>query len=934
MLNGLLLFAKGQTTDFTFRSEGDLYCAPVEVQFTQTSSGRPKGYLWDFGNGIRSNAANPAITFNNPGTFTVRLITVYENSTAEKSRTITINRPVTSSFTVDREELCQPGTVQFTASGSSNIVRREWNFGDGSPVQSANATTISHAYTNFGTYNITLTSYNADGCSSSSSRSIRINQPVLSGTRTPTMGCAPVTCDFSASISLPAGTTVTRYDWNFGDGAIISGNNPQVSHTYSGAGAYAATVSIQTNSGCTASYRFDSVYFGTPPITSRAYTATPVVCGSDKAKFVAIAQQATSYDWDFGNGNIVSTTDTFVERKFSALGFHQVLVTPKYYDCPGTTDTLQVEVVGVIAKFLFNNTCADRKTFSFRNNSVGNITSMVWEIGEPVTQQYTSTDIRHRFPNNGATPVRLKLEDNVTGCVDSANARIFTADPWLVASGRSICINSDARFRIDRNYTNPNATYTWNVLGETTGAISQSELTVMANLHGLFQTNYVIINNGNAYCPDTVSLNFPINVKGPLLNFTAPENTCLNQALLLTNQSRPFYPTDTIQSWQWTMGDNQGLSNSFTPDPYFYQQPRAYNVSLTAVDINGCRDTLTKRISIRPMPFLWIIPRNDTICQGQSSSFIAYTSDDLLWSSTEQLSFCSTCDTVTVTPLHDVFFRVSATNQYQCVSYDSASVHVIEPFTARSAMADTAICLNERLRLDADPKDKVIEWSPADQMSEPNVYNPMVSPRQTTTYIARLSDSTGCFSSQTQVKVIVKSNPTVDPGPDRNLSYGSPFTFQPRYSNNVRQYLWAPGDSLNCAICPNPSGFAFSSKRYTVTVTSDSGCTAKSDVNIFVECKGANILMPKAFSPNNDRLNDRFYPIARGLRSIQRFSVFNRMGEPVFEARNFLPNNPNNGWDGLLRGSPQARGAYVYFIEAVCETGQIINVKGSVLLVR
>ena len=62
-----------------------------------------------------------------------------------------------------------------------------------------------------------------------------------------------------------------------------------------------------------------------------------------------------------------------------------------------------------------------------------------------------------------------------------------------------------------------------------------------------------------------------------------------------------------------------------------------------------------------------------------------------------------------------------------------------------------------------------------------------------------------------------------------------------------------PGDSLDCNTCPVVSGIALSTKTYSVTVTTDSGCVSQDLVTIFVECKGANLLMPSAFTPNHDR---------------------------------------------------------------------------------
>mgnify|MGYP001798037766 FL=1 len=92
--------------------------------------------------------------------------------------------------------------------------------------------------------------------------------------------------------------------------------------------------------------------------------------------------------------------------------------------------------------------------------------------------------------------------------------------------------------------------------------------------------------------------------------------------------------------------------------------------------------------------------------------------------------------------------------------------------------------------------------------------------------------------------------------------------------------------------------------------------------------------MPNAFTPNHDNLNDYFYPLTVGVQSIVRFSIYDRFGNLVFEARNFAPNDKTFGWDGRVRGSEQPTGVFVYYLEALCESGEKLYKKGSVILIR
>jgi gliding motility-associated-like protein len=70
------------------------------------------------------------------------------------------------------------------------------------------------------------------------------------------------------------------------------------------------------------------------------------------------------------------------------------------------------------------------------------------------------------------------------------------------------------------------------------------------------------------------------------------------------------------------------------------------------------------------------------------------------------------------------------------------------------------------------------------------------------------------------------------------------------------------------------------------------------------------------------------------MQKILQFRVYNRWGETVFEADDIQPNNEQSGWDGIYKGEALKPDVYVYFVKAVCYTGEIIEIKGDVSLIR
>jgi len=141
-------------------------CAPLSILFKDLTTGNPKFWNWDFGNGTLSNAQHPAITYTQPGTYTVTLVVRNADGTTGITKTnyITVYPSPQPAFTTNFTTGCVPVTIQFTDRSTTtvgNIVSWLWDFGDGS---TSTAQSPSHTYTATGFYNISLTVTSSTGC--------------------------------------------------------------------------------------------------------------------------------------------------------------------------------------------------------------------------------------------------------------------------------------------------------------------------------------------------------------------------------------------------------------------------------------------------------------------------------------------------------------------------------------------------------------------------------------------------------------------------------------------------------------------------------------------------------------------------------------------------------------------------------------------------
>ena len=121
-----------------------------------------------------------------------------------------------------------------------------------------------------------------------------------------------------------------------------------------------------------------------------------------------------------------------------------------------------------------------------------------------------------------------------------------------------------------------------------------------------------------------------------------------------------------------------------------------------------------------------------------------------------------------------------------------------------------------------------------------------------------------------------------------------------------------------------------------MTVVSKDGCEYRDSVLIRVDNE-ERVYVPNAFSPwDQDGENDVFMIFAdvKQVLQVDQFQVYDRWGEMVFSASDFLPNDPSYGWNGSHGGKLMQPGVYVYYIEIKLIDGRKLLLKGDVTLVR
>jgi gliding motility-associated-like protein len=148
------------------------------------------------------------------------------------------------------------------------------------------------------------------------------------------------------------------------------------------------------------------------------------------------------------------------------------------------------------------------------------------------------------------------------------------------------------------------------------------------------------------------------------------------------------------------------------------------------------------------------------------------------------------------------------------------------------------------------------------------------------------------------------------------------------------QYLWEPSNGLSNPRVSNPIASPRTDTKYTVTVTSDNGCTELLEVEVKVEQIGS---VANLFSPNSDGVNDRIFVFLSEIPKDFRFSIYNRSGNLIYETKDPIVAS-QNGWNGTTKGADNPTGVYFWSVSGVFQNGQKVllngNQEGKISLVR
>jgi gliding motility-associated-like protein len=165
--------------------------------------------------------------------------------TIKDTVSVDVNQPPVIDLPILMASICPGGSVSFI-NGSANSASWDysWNFGDGTTSSQMNP---SHTFNTQGTYEISLTITDDNGCSSSLIEGSQVIVNPQANAVFTSSSLEETTLDPTFELS-NFSMNSSFYSWDFGDGTGSNNVNPV--HTYEGPGAYQITLTANNMYNC------------------------------------------------------------------------------------------------------------------------------------------------------------------------------------------------------------------------------------------------------------------------------------------------------------------------------------------------------------------------------------------------------------------------------------------------------------------------------------------------------------------------------------------------------------------------------------------------------------------------------------------------------------------------------------------------------------
>jgi gliding motility-associated-like protein len=484
----------------------------------------------------------------------------------------------------------EPITFFDSTASFGPIVKRYWNFGDGSPVDSVNINP-THTYIAAGDYIVTLRVIGTDGCEEIFTQQVRVGSKPVAAFRD-TTGCVNSSLILTDS-SYAAVGTIGQWYWQWGTNASSTLQNPSLS--FGVPGLKPVRLAVRSIEGCLSDTIDKLVPIYDLPMA--AFNAPLSVCSG---RPVSLTDQSvaptgdvlTGWDWGLGNGTTSSVQNPTTAYAIPGNAIVSLQVRTDKGCRSASVQRIIIVSPRPVAFFKPVTFCEGTPTTlmdsSYTPVTNTAVTQWWWSLGNGNTSTQQNPSVLY----SAGTPVTLQLvATNATGCVSDTTTRtvVINTKPIALAGYLlPLCTNKAHQFRDSSYSTDGTAIIAWEWFFDNNNTSNLPNPTQFFS-PGIHPFKLVVTNA--AGCKSDTAFRLLLTSPKPDLSFTTV-NGCVNQVI-------PFTATTSspIESWIWNYGD--GSVGSTQNTQYTYAIAGTYTVTLHAIAPSGCSsDTLRSPVVI------------------------------------------------------------------------------------------------------------------------------------------------------------------------------------------------------------------------------------------------------------------------------------------------------------------------------------------------
>lgn len=919
-----------------------LTCDSLSVTLSNTLVNDPDlvlTYEWSELSGGTLPETGPSLVVSTEGTYILLLTNELTGCFARDTLVVTTDQePPIAEAGPDQFLTCLSNVVVLDGSGSTQGgVTFSWTGPNEACLTGAN--TNNPLATCAGLYTLVVTD-NSNGCSAQDTVRVGLNEdvPVLQAFPDTVLTCANPEI-LLTSMPPDTGDFTIRWCPLDMDGNEITSEcaNGQTDTLINLPGQYQFTV-IDNATGCSNSFVVSVGIDTIPPIIDAGPDDT-LGCDASSLQLNAQVPDGVSLSWTGPVGATIldGTTST---PTVDAIGWYILEATSSSNGCVARDSVQVLEDANTPLLEAGPDTLINCFNPSIRLNANGTTFS-----GAPQWQWQTSNgdilmDADQPNPLIGAVGEYIvTLTDMGNGCsimdtvlvnanFDSPIASLVNPDPLLITCAQDTLLLDGST---STSSTGAPLSYLWVAIPPGNLFPDLSSPTVSTDRPGDYQLIVIDQENG---CQDTLSFTVESDIAAPDLEMAQPDTLDCDDMMVTLSTIVPSLPDGF--SFVWTDANANVISNGPTAEA---SNPGWYYLTLTN-DANGCTRTDSVFVEIdEELPFINIADPEPLTCEqtvvlldasgSEQGAGINYqwTSPNgaLLGSGTSLLDSTSQAGTYVLTIINEDTGCSSQAN----VSVEQEGQPILglevalapppctgSPFGSISidgVLGGTPPYIYQLDELGAGPISFFEDLVPGN-------------------YTLTVTDANGC--SRTEVTTLLDPLPLeVDLGPDLELNLGDSTQLKPQTNRPVISWQWIapevePNAPLEPFVTPTESQFI------VLTVFDDNNCAASDTIRILVD-KDRDLFIPTAFSPDGNGENDRFVIYGGDeVVMVNSLRIFSRWGNMVWEATEFLPNDPNFGWDGTLWGEPLNAAVFVYYAEVLFSDGKTELITGDVLLMR